>query len=67
MRFKRSLSLLLSVLMMSSLVAIPAQAETFYFSVQARAGDAPRLQTLHASTGVFHRKTWDAANPTEKR
>ena len=48
-------------------VAIPAQAETFYFSVQARAGDAPRLQTLHASTGVFHRKTWYAANPTEKR
>ena len=44
----------------SALLRIPAEARLFYFCVSGDT-DASPAQTLHATTGVYTRKTWEAA------
>ena len=39
-------------------VGIPAEAYLFYFCVE---GETDEAQTLHATSGVYSRSTWDAA------
>ena len=41
-----------------ALVPLPAKAHTFYFCVEGKTDGG---QTLHATTGVYSRETWDAA------
>ena len=43
-------------------VPIPDEAALFYFCV---AGKTNEGQTLHATTGVFRRETWDDAETTD--